>query len=152
MRITVAAVSRVKRGPVADLCREYARRLTAELEIREVEPRKRLSGDALKDHEADLLAAQIPDDAVLIALDEHGAALSSQELADRLGQWRDTGRRDLCFLIGGALGLAPSLRDRAALVLAFGPQTWPHLLVRVMLLEQIYRAETILSGHPYHRA
>jgi 23S rRNA (pseudouridine1915-N3)-methyltransferase len=89
---------------------------------------------------------------VLVALDERGQMLSSPELAQRIADWRDAGRQDLAFVIGGADGLAPALRDRADLALSFGRLVWPHMLVRVMLAEQIYRAATILSGSPYHRA
>ncbi len=151
MRITLVTVGRARRGPVEELCREYAGRLPWTVEIQEVEAKKRLAGDALKAHEAELLAARIPDGAVLVALDERGKALASAEFAETFRRWRDGGRDSVCFLIGGADGLAPALRERADLALAFGPQTWPHMLVRVMLLEQVYRAERILAGHPYHR-
>ncbi len=87
-----------------------------------------------------------------MALDERGQALSSAALAARLGRWRDEGVRELRFLIGGADGLAEAERAGADLCLAFGPATWPHLMVRAMLAEQLYRAMTILAGHPYHRA
>lgn len=152
MKITIVAVGRMKRGPMEALCREYADRLPWSLAIQEVEAKKRLEGDALKAEEAALIAARIPDGAVLIAMDERGKGLSSEALATRIGGWRDQGRGEICFVIGGADGLDPSLRDRADLTLAFGPQTWPHMLARVMLIEQVYRAERILAGHPYHRA
>ena len=87
----------------------------------------------------------------LIALDERGAPLSSSDFAERLGAWRDAGARQLGIVIGGADGLDPSLRARADLSLAFGAMTWPHQLARLMLAEQLYRAATILAGHPYHR-
>ena len=145
------AVGRAKRGPVEDLCRDYARRIGWPLELREIETRKRLSGEALKAEEAGLIASRIPAGAVVVALDERGRTLSSEEFADTLGRWRDQGRGGLCFVLGGADGLHADIRARADLILAFGPQTWPHMLARVMLLEQIYRAESILAGHPYHR-
>jgi len=151
VKITLVAVGRARRGPVEELCRDYAGRLPWPVEIVEVEPRKRLQGDALKAHEAELIAARIPEGAVLVALDERGKALASQAFAETFRRWRDGGRDAVCFVIGGADGLAAGLRDRADLVLAFGPQTWPHMLVRAMLLEQVYRAERILAGHPYHR-
>lgn len=152
MRITIVAVGRLKRGPLEQLCRAYVDRLPWSLAIHEVEAKKRLEGDALKAEEAGLIAARIPDGAMLIALDERGKGLSSESLAETIGAWRDSGRGDICCVIGGADGLAPEIRNRADLVLAFGPQTWPHMLARVMLIEQIYRAERILAGHPYHRA
>jgi len=148
----VVAVGRVRHGPIQALCAEYTGRLVWPTEIREVDARKRLEGAALKAHEATLLVDRIPSGARLVALDEHGRTMDSATFATALGRWRDDGQQDICFLIGGADGLESSLRERADLVLAFGPQTWPHQLVRVMLLEQIYRAERILAGHPYHRA
>ena len=90
--------------------------------------------------------------ATIVALDERGRAEPSEAFAKRLGHWRDAGVGDIAFLIGGAGGLAPEIRESAAHTLAFGPATWPHMLARVMLAEQLYRAVTILSGHPYHRA
>jgi 23S rRNA (pseudouridine1915-N3)-methyltransferase len=151
VRITLVAVGRARRGPIDELCRDYAERLAWSVDIVEVEAKKRLHDAALKAHEAELLAARIPAGAVIVALDERGRAFSSSAFAATLGRWRDDGRDAICFLIGGADGLDPALRARADLVLAFGPQTWPHMLVRAMLMEQVYRAERILAGHPYHR-
>ena len=102
--------------------------------------------------EADLLARALPSGAMLITMDERGAVMSSPEFAAQLARWRDEGRQDLAFVIGGADGIAPALRARADASLSFGRMVWPHLLVRVMLAEQLYRAATILSGGPYHRA
>jgi 23S rRNA (pseudouridine1915-N3)-methyltransferase len=93
----------------------------------------------------------VPADARVVALDERGRNLSSTEFASRLERWRDEGVRDIAFLVGGADGLAQSVRDRADFVLALGTLTWPHELVRVLVAEQIYRAWTIVQGHPYHR-
>jgi len=98
------------------------------------------------------IANVIPDRAVTVILDERGATMNSAAFAGRLQDWRAAERPALVLIIGGADGLAPSLRDKADLALAFGPLTWPHQLVRIMLLEQLYRAVTILGGHPYHRA
>lgn len=151
MRVCLAAVGRLRPGPMRALLDEYAGRSTWPLTIREVEARKKLSGPALREHEGELLLAAIPDKATLIALDERGRDLGSKDFAERLGRWRDDGIQDLAFAIGGADGLSQAVRDRASLSLAFGRATWPHMLVRVMLAEQIYRAQTILSGHPYHR-
>ena len=100
--------------------------------------------------EAALLARAIPEGAVVVGLDERGALLSSPDLAGRLGGWRDEAR-DVAFVIGGADGLG-GVRARADLLVSFGPMVWPHLLARVMLAEQLYRAATILAGGPYHRA
>ena len=151
MRLWLAAVGRLRPGPVRALVDEYAGRSTWPLTMREVEARKKLTGPALREHEGDLLLAAIPEKATLVALDERGRDLTSTELAGRLGRWRDDGVQDLAFAIGGADGLSQAVRDRAALTIAFGRATWPHMLVRAMLVEQVYRAQTILSGHPYHR-
>ena len=118
----------------------------AEAALREVEPRR--GGMA---EEAALLRRAAPDGAVRVALDERGRPLSSTELAGRIGAWRDAAR-DAAFLIGGADGLDPALRDASDLVLSLGPMVWPHMLARVMLAEQLYRATSILAGTPYHRA
>ncbi len=102
--------------------------------------------------EAALLRRAVPEGAVLCVLDERGKALTSPEFANKLERWRDDGTANLAFLIGGADGVHPDLRTEADFQLSFGKMVWPHLLVRVMLAEQIYRAATILAGGPYHRA
>ena len=151
MHLWLAAVGRLRAGPLRAVLDDYVGRSSWPLTIREVEVRKKLTGPTLRDHEGELLLAAIPDRATLVALDERGRDLTSVAFAERLGRWRDDGVRDLAFVIGGTDGLAPAVRDRAALTLAFGRSTWPHMLVRTMLAEQIYRAQTILTGHPYHR-
>lgn len=130
---------------------KYRKRVQWPLEIVEVAERRKLTAAELKSRESDLLTAALPAGAVRIAMDERGKTLSSQNFADKLGAWRDQGR-DIAFLIGGAGGLAPEHRKNADLVLSFGAATWPHMLARVMLVEQIYRAQEILAGNPYHRA
>lgn len=102
--------------------------------------------------EADLLTRALPAGALMVAMDERGAVMSSPDFAVQLAKWRDEGRHDLAFIIGGADGIAPNLRARADTSLSFGRMVWPHMLVRVMLAEQLYRAATILGGGPYHRA
>jgi 23S rRNA (pseudouridine1915-N3)-methyltransferase len=102
--------------------------------------------------EADLLTRAVPAGAYLVAMDERGAVMSSPEFAAQIAKWRDDGRQDLAFIIGGADGIAPRLLARADAALSFGRMVWPHMLVRVMLAEQLYRAATILGGGPYHRA
>lgn len=151
MRITLAAVGRCKRGPLRSLYEDYAARLSWKLELKEVEERRPLPAAQLKAREGELLLAALPGDSTLIALDSGGRGLSSEAFAERLGQLRDSGLRDLAFVIGGAEGLSEDLLKRADMSLSLGPMTWPHMLVRVMLAEQIYRAQSILSGHPYHR-
>ena len=152
MRITLAAVGRAKAGPARDLYELYAERLTWQLALKEVEERRPLATSALKEREGELLLAAVPENARLIALDEAGRSLASADFARLIGRWRDEGIRDLAIVIGGAEGLSAVVRARADLVLALGAMTWPHMLVRGMIAEQLYRAETILSGHPYHRA
>jgi 23S rRNA (pseudouridine1915-N3)-methyltransferase len=152
MRLTIAAIGRLKAGPQAALARHYAERIAWPLAIREVEEKRPLPPAELREREGALLLAAVPAGAVIVALDERGKSLTSDELAKRIGQWRDAGIGDLAFLIGGADGLSETTRARASLLLAFGAATWPHLLARGMLLEQIYRAQQILAGHPYHRA
>lgn len=151
MRISIIAVGRQKRGPMQELFGDYQRRLPWEVSVVEVETKKSLSGDALKAEEARLIAEKLPNGALIVTLDERGKALKSTDFADRFRGWQESGRGQIAFVIGGADGLDRSLVSRADLSLAFGPQTWPHMLVRVMLIEQIYRAERILAGHPYHR-
>ena len=146
------AVGRARDAPVTALFEEYARRSAGwPIRLVEVQARDGLPPDRRKEAEADLLLAALPAGAALVALDERGQDLASADFARRLGAWRDQGRRTIAFLIGGPDGLAARVLDRADLRLAFGRQTWPHRLVRVMLAEQLYRAGTILAGHPYHR-
>ena len=151
MRLTLIAVGRAKAGPERDLFDHFTRRITYPFELREVELKKPLSGAELKRREADLLDAAVPDGAIRIALDEKGKDLTSRELASKLGQWRDDSVRDIVFIIGGADGLDPDLLKKCHLRLCLGKQTWPHMLVRGLIAEQIYRSQCILSGHPYHR-
>ncbi len=150
MRLTLIAVGRAKRGPEQELFNSYQKRLNPALDLVEVEEKRPLSGAELKAREAELIVAKIPEGAFLIALDERGKPLASRKFAEKLGDLRDGGR-DVTFIIGGADGLDESLRARAEMILGFGPQTWPHMLVRAMLAEQVYRAQSILAGHPYHR-
>jgi 23S rRNA (pseudouridine1915-N3)-methyltransferase len=159
MRLTIAAVGRSRESPEQALCDLYCERARAiapklgfsKLELVVVDTSRAGSVDARMKEEADKIGRKISDDAHRIVLDEAGRTMTSETFAKRLRQLADTGTRDLFFIIGGPDGLAPSLRESAHERLAFGPQTWPHLLVRAMLAEQIYRALAILSGHPYHR-
>lgn len=150
MEIVITAVGRLRAGPERDLVEQYRRRIIWPLTIKEVEDR-RGSGPERRARECAMLRAAIPDGAAVVVLDEGGQDLTSSDFAARVGAWRDQGRRHLAFVIGGAEGLDPSLRDMADLVLALGRVTWPHLLVRGLLMEQLYRAQQIVAGHPYHR-
>ncbi len=155
MRLHLCAVGRLRAGPERDLVDDYLQRLErtgrplglGPVQEHEVED-KRGGGMAA---EGQLLTRAIPDGAALCVLDERGKILSSPEFAQMLAGWRDGGRQDAAFVIGGADGVDPALRGRADQVISFGRMVWPHMLVRVMLAEQLYRAATILAGSPYHR-
>ena len=145
MRITLLAVGKMKAGPEQDLMARYQKRLTWPTKVVEV-------AQSNTSNEGEALLSKLPDRAICLALDERGKTLSSPALANQIGRWQSDGHSDLACVIGGADGLSDAVRTRADLVLAFGPATWPHMLVRPMMLEQLYRAQSILAGHPYHRA
>lgn len=153
LRLTLACVGRAAgRSPERALYEHYAGRIRWPLVLREVEEKRPLPPPQLVEREGALLLAAVPERAVLVALDRRGRTLDSAAFAARLGRWRDDGVAELGFLIGGADGHGEALLGRAALVLSFGALTWPHLLARAMLAEQLYRAQQLLAGHPYHRA
>lgn len=145
----------MRAGPERDLVDDYVTRFDrtgralslGPLTEHEVEDRKGGGMEA----EAELLSRAIPGGALVVTMDERGKSLSSPEFSAELARWRDAGRQDVAFVIGGADGIAPSLRSRADFSISFGRMVWPHMLVRVMLAEQLYRAATILAGGPYHR-
>lgn len=155
MRLHICAMGRVRKGPERSLIDDYRARFDrigralslGPCDEHEVDERKAIAPAA----QAPLLARVIPDGAYLVALDERGATLSSPDFARLMANIRDQGARDMAFIIGGADGLDPDLRRRADTVLSLSAMVWPHMLARVMLAEQIYRAATILSGSPYHR-
>jgi 23S rRNA (pseudouridine1915-N3)-methyltransferase len=155
MRLHVCAVGRLRAGPERDLVDDYLQRCDrtgrplglGPVTEHEVED-KRGGGMAA---EGELLSRTLPAGAALVVLDERGKTLSSPEFATQLALWRDSGRQDAAFMIGGADGIDPAVRSRADLAISFGRMVWPHMLVRVMLAEQLYRATTILAGGPYHR-
>ena len=155
MRVTLCVVGRLRAGPERELIDDYVTRFDrtgralglGPIDVREVEDRKGGGMPA----EAALLEKALPAGAVVVALDERGKVKTSPEFANDLARWRDDGRQDLAFIIGGADGIDPSLRARADAKLSFGKMVWPHMMVRVMLTEQLYRAASILAGSPYHR-
>ena len=159
MKIVVVSIGRLKQGPERELAERYRERFDdigrklgfRGLEVHEIpESRARDAASRIAE-EATAIAALMPEKCVLVALDERGKNIDSAAFARELGRWRDEGLGNTVFTIGGADGLSPDLQRKAKLRIAFGSATWPHQMVRVMLLEQIYRAATILAGHPYHR-
>jgi len=160
VKLDVIAVGRLKAGPERELVARYAERLGGMgralglsgprlVELAESAARRDLGR---KNEEGTAILREVPDTHRLILLDEGGSNLDSAGFARILGEWRDSGVTGVSFAIGGADGLAPVLKERAALVLSFGKMTMPHQIVRALVLEQLYRAATILAGHPYHRA
>lgn len=156
MRVHLCAVGRLRAGPERDLVDDYLQRFDrtgralglGPVHEHEVEDKKNAGMGA----EAELLARAVPAGALLVTLDERGKVIASPDFAAHMARWRDAGRQDLAFVIGGADGIDPGLRARADFSVSFGAMVWPHMLVRVMLAEQLYRAASILSGAPYHRA
>lgn len=144
------AVGRLKPGPERDLLARYLGRLRPGLEIAEIPQAKGNAGEQKK-RESEALLAACPDNAFMIALDEGGRMFDSLAFSNHLKTWQETAR-PVCFMIGGAEGLGSSVIKRADATLSFGKMTWPHILVRILLVEQIFRAQSIATGHPYHRA
>ena len=155
MKLHVCAVGRLRAGPERVLADDYYARFDrtgrplglGPVMEHEVEDKKGLGMAA----EGELLARAVPAGALLVTLDERGRVMSSPDFAAMLAKWRDAGRQDVAFVIGGADGIDPGLRGQAEASVSFGSMVWPHMLVRVMLAEQLYRAATILAGGPYHR-
>jgi 23S rRNA (pseudouridine1915-N3)-methyltransferase len=160
MRLIVISIGRLKQGPERELTERYRERFDdlgrnlgfRGLDIHEIPESRARDGATRMTEEAAAISAAIPEKSLLVALDERGENIDSAAFAGHLGRWRDQQVPNTIFTIGGADGLSPELRRKAKLTMAFGCATWPHQMVRIMLLEQIYRAATILAGHPYHRA
>jgi 23S rRNA (pseudouridine1915-N3)-methyltransferase len=160
MRVLIAAVGRLKQGPERDLAERYRKRAADAgrkhglqgFDLIEVKESRADNAARRMLEESIAIANVIPERAVTVILDERGENLSSASFAGHVPVWQGANRPAVVFILGGADGLAPSLRDKADLAVAFGAATWPHQLVRVMLFEQLYRTVTILAGHPYHRA
>ena len=158
MRIAVAAIGRMKNGPERELVARYLERAGASgkplaltgFDVTEINESRAGSATARKAEEAKALRSALPD-GITVMLDERGKAINSEQFARQIGRWRDDGRPAAGFVIGGADGIDPDFVRSADLVVSFSPMVWPHQLVRIMLAEQLYRATTILSGHPYHR-
>ena len=160
MRIVIAAVGRLKQGPERELAERYRKRALdagrklglSAVDIVEIKESRARDAARRMLEESIAIANMIPDGAVTVILDERGETMSSAAFAARLQEWRGQHKPAVVFVIGAADGLAPSLREKANLAIGFGAATWPHQLIRIMLLEQVYRGVTILTGHPYHRA
>jgi 23S rRNA (pseudouridine1915-N3)-methyltransferase len=150
LKIEVIAVGRLRKGPFFELCQEYMKRVRWSLTVYEIES-KLGDAHAVFLEETKKIREHIKEEAFIIVLDERGNGLRSLDFAHTIQKLQNSGEQHIQFIIGGADGLANDVKDRANLLLSFGQQTWPHLLARVMLLEQIYRAQQILAGHPYHR-
>ena len=159
MKISLITIGRAKPGPEKDLTAHYLARFDAmggtlglsKSALLELEEKRPIKGAERQAREANLLLDTIPKGAIVIALDERGKSVTSPDLAKEIARHRDQGTRDLVFLIGGADGFDAKVKSRADKLISFGPATWPHMLVRAMLAEQLYRATTILAGHPYHK-
>ncbi|KIN62555.1 Ribosomal RNA large subunit methyltransferase H [Sulfitobacter noctilucicola] len=155
MRVHICAVGRLRASPEKELIDDYLKRFDrtgralglGPAQVVEVEDKKGGGMSA----EAALLDRAVPSGSLICILDERGKVESSPDFANRMAGWRDTGRGDLAFVIGGADGIDPAFRKRADHAVSFGKMVWPHMMVRVMLSEQLYRAASILSGGPYHR-
>lgn len=146
MKATILAIGKCKNGsPEALIIAEYMKRSGWDMVIKEKD-------NSSQEDEAKFLQNNIPHGAKVVVLDERGVNISSIELADKISGWLNSGCSEICFLIGGADGHLQSTRDKADLVLSFGKLTLPHMLMRAVLAEQIYRVQTIINHHPYHRA
>ena len=150
LKIEILAVSRLRKGPYAELIDLYKTRIRWDLKIHEIEARTS-DPATTQQEESEKILKLINKHAIVIALDERGNGLKSLDFAKTLEKFKNNGENHFQFIIGGADGLTDEVRNTASILLSFGQQTWPHLLARVMLLEQIYRAQQILAGHPYHR-
>ena len=145
MKVLILAIGKCKKGSPEDmLIKEYQKRLAWDLHIIEKD-------NDTQEKEAEFLLSHIPNGAKVVVLDERGQNISSMDFAHQIENWSLNGISEICFLIGGADGHLQKVRERADLILSFGKLTMPHMLIRAVLVEQIYRAQTILSGHPYHR-
>ncbi|MBL95729.1 MAG: 23S rRNA (pseudouridine(1915)-N(3))-methyltransferase RlmH [Magnetovibrio sp.] len=151
MFLTILAIGRTKKGPLTSVFDQYVSRINWPIELHELVIKAPLSGSQRIKKEGSLLLSHIKNTVFLVALDPTGKQLSSPNFASQLSRWRDDGVNKVTFLIGGSNGLDDAILSRAHFVISFGVMTWPHMLIRTMLVEQIYRAQCILLGHPYHR-
>ncbi len=146
MHITIIAVGKNSKSSLLDLYNEYKKRINWKVDLKEI-----TSKNLNNEQENKQILSLIPDKAIVIALDEKGKSMPSSNFADKFKKWQLDGFTNICFIIGGADGINNDVRDKANMLISFGEQTWPHMMVRSMLIEQIYRTQQILIGHPYHR-
>ena len=156
MKITILSIDRFRQqDPNCKLFLNYQKRLNWKIELKELELKKsnlaNLQSDVLKNKEGELLLSKVPNSAKIIALDDKGKMFSSAEFANIINSYGVSGNSNLAFIIGGADGLSEEVKNKADLVLSFSKMTFPHLMIRAFLMEQIYRASTIINNHPYHR-
>ncbi len=150
MNIEIIAVGVLKKHPLLDLWNDYIKRSSWNITIYEIESKQKNPDKYAKEIESKIIS-KISTDAYKIALDERGKSYKSVDFAKKIENLQNTGHTKLQFIIGAANGLTQEIRNKSDLLLSFGMQTWPHMLVRIMLIEQIYRTQQIISGHPYHR-
>lgn len=143
--IRIIAPGRIKKGPLLSLWDDYTKRLNWPVKLVELD-------EGSTADEQSKISKKIQHEGIIIALDETGTDISSIDLARKIEFYAQNGQTPIQFIIGGADGLSDEIREKADFLLSFGSQTWPHKLVRIMLIEQIYRAQTIINGHPYHRS
>ena len=152
MKIIIAAVGRFRAGPEQELFNTYTERLSWDVSLKEIAFKKVLGTQGRVKEEGRLLFSCLPPNIHKVVLEQRGKKLSSEEFAAQISSWRDSGVRKIAFLIGGADGHAAEVMARANFVLSLGDMVWPHMLVRALIAEQLYRAHSILAGHPYHRS
>ncbi len=150
LELRIVAVGKARNGKFAELIKDYSKRIKWPVTIHEIEAKSK-NPQSQQQEEAEKIMSLLTPDMRVIALDQKGREKTSETFADEISKLQDNGQKKLTFIIGGSDGLTNEVRDRADFLLSFGRQTWPHMLARVMLLEQIYRAQQILAGHPYHK-
>ncbi len=150
MKFNIIAIGKMKSSPELDIAKKYIKRCSIPINIIELETKKTLLENQIKKAEADLILSKISNNDILIALDETGTTFSSEKFSEKIKTLTANGQ-NIYFVIGGAFGLDKSVKQRADIVISFGAMTFPHMLVRVMLCEQLYRVQTIMDNHPYHK-
>lgn len=152
MRIQILAIGKMKKNsPEKQIIDDYIQKTLWPIEIHEAEEHRPLSSVQIKEAEGKLLEKMIPKGAKIVVLDEKGKELNSHEFSEQIEHWKDQSVSDIVFLIGGAFGHSSEIKQKADLLLSFGRMTLPHMLMRAVLTEQIYRAFTLSEGHPYHK-